>query len=87
MVRWNGSTWTTISTGISDQLWAVTSSPDATGSTVAVGINGALVTAGATPPAMAAQEVPVVAPGSLDLSPAAQRARRMPAPAVRRQWR
>ena len=47
IVRWNGNSWSTMSSGTSDQLWSVTGAPTGTGGAFAVGYNST-VAAGAS---------------------------------------
>lgn len=44
IVRFDGTSWATMTSGTSDFLWAVSGAPDASGAAFAVGLNGVVVT-------------------------------------------
>jgi hypothetical protein len=43
ILRWNGSGWSTMNSGITDQLWSVSGSPNGAGGAFAVGYNSTVV--------------------------------------------
>jgi hypothetical protein len=43
LLRYNGNSWSTIPTGISDLLWSISAAPDASGAAFAVGYNSTIV--------------------------------------------
>lgn len=60
LLRFNGSTWSTIPTGTTDLLWAISAAPDATGAAFAVGYNSTIV-AGTNGTALQANVTPSAA--------------------------
>lgn len=72
MLRYNGTSWQSISTGTTDLLWSVSGSPDAIGGGFAVGYNSTIVAGAASSGAVASARM-IGSTGSLEPSAAARR--------------
>jgi trimeric autotransporter adhesin len=67
ILRWNGSTWSTMSSGATELLWSVSGAPSGTGGGFAVGYNGMVVTATSSGGLMASTTaIPGTSPSTLD---------------------
>ncbi len=86
LLRWDGTSWTSVATGTGDFLWSVSGAPSGTGGAFAVGWNGTVVRGGAVAAARAGGAITAQHP-SLEPSAAARRvgptARRVPVGAAR----
>ncbi len=70
IVRFNGSTWSTMSSGTSDLLWALSGSPTGTGGAFAVGYNST-VAAGTSSSGMVISGLRALRTSAIDLDPRA----------------
>jgi hypothetical protein len=69
ILRWNGTSWSSMSSGTTDQLWSVSGAPSGNGAGFAVGFNSTLVAATSSGGMVVSGYRALVAARNVDLDP------------------